>query len=223
MPTGSSQSRAAIIAGLSLLLACDLVLVVLHVMSRAIDWNQAWLRVDLEGSFAEWFQHAKEAAIAAVLGALAWRTRSVAFAGWSLLFAYLLLDDRLELHERGGRHLAESLGLPAALGLRPQDFGELGVSLAAASFLFPLIVVGYHIAGEGHRAISRRLMALLLFLLFFGIGVDMLHIAIDHLPVKGLSVLEDGGEMVAMTLILTYVATTWIQLCHRTDEPGALA
>jgi hypothetical protein len=223
IPTGDSRSRAAILIGLSLLLTCDLAFMVLHVVSRTIDWNQPWLRLDLEGSLAERFQHAKEAAIAAALGAIGWRTRSAVFAGWSLLFTYLLLDDGLQLHERGGRHLADSLGLPAALGLRPRDFGEIGVSLAAASVLFPLILVGYRIARDDHRAISRRLMVLLLFLVFFGIGVDMLHIAIDHLPVKGLSVLEDGGEMVAMTLILTYVAMTWVQLRKRTDPPGPLA
>ena len=68
---------------------------------------------------------------------------------------------------------------------------NLGVCLAEHFTLEPLL--GLRARDFGEIAVSA----------FFGIFVDMLHVALPDVP--GLAVLEDGGEMVVMSLIVWYV------------------
>lgn len=205
-PVRPGDGNAAVLAGMLGLLLSDLAFIALHVVARTAEMTDRMYRLDHDGSYAEWFQYAKETAIVLGLAALASRIRAPLYGAWATLFAYLLLDDHLSLHERGGLLLAQALDLPAAIGLRPQDFGELGVSLAAGTLLLAAVLVAHRRAARLDRQVSSRLVVLLAVLVFFGVGVDMLHIMFEQLPMKGLTVIEDGGEMVAMSLIATFVA-----------------
>ena len=211
------RRHAMVIGVLSVLLVCDLGFIALHVTARTADVVNGMHRLDVEGSYAEQFQYAKEFVAAIGLATLAWRTRVLVYAAWSALFVYLLLDDWQSIHERGGTLLADIIGLQAVLGLRPQDLGELAVSVAAGGIVLGAIALAHGAAPEIHRTVSARLLGLLLMLVLFGIGVDMLHSALDHLPVKGFTVLEDGGEMIAMSLILAYIATRALPAAVRDD------
>ncbi|MCK7497594.1 MAG: hypothetical protein MZW92_47545 [Comamonadaceae bacterium] len=64
------------------------------------------------------------------------------YAAWAALFAYIVADDSLELHERGGEWLSMAAALPAFGGLRPQDLGELLVLGTAG-----VVLVGGRAAG----------------------------------------------------------------------------
>lgn len=200
-----ARTRAALAVLLTLLLS-DLAFVALHLVAGMVGATNGMYRLDYDGSCAEWFQHAKEAAIMLGLAALAWQSRTLVYGAWSAVFAYLLVDDHLGLNARAGRLLAESLHMPAELGLRPQDYGDLAISLGASALLVGTVLATHLWASATHRIASMRLLGLLLVFAFFGVGVDMLHVAVDRLPLNGLVVVEHGGEMIAMSLIFTFVA-----------------
>ena len=130
----------------------------------------------------------------------------IGFSAWSFLFLYLLIDDAFQVHELFGEYVAASLAISPALGLRVEDFGELIVSASAAVFLLGLIAAAYWRGSRAFRQASNHLFLLLLALAFFGVFVDMLHVAIN----MGwkinfvLGAVEDGGEMIIMTVIAWY-------------------
>lgn len=192
---------------LLLLLASDLVFIVLHILEmqgrlpRANGFNVELL-ITFEGSLGESFQHLKEALVAVCLMIVAVRRRHLLFAGWSLLYAYLAADDTFQIHENFAMRMTRWLGLPVSM--RTQDTGEIAVSaFAAAIFLVP-IALGWWRASVQSRRIAVPLAALLGLLVFFGIGVDALHAMVRGSELV-LGTLEDGGEMLAMSLTLAYV------------------
>lgn len=87
--------------------------------------------------------------------------------------------------------------------LRPVDFGELTVSLLAGILLLGAIALLYwRSPNEPARAFTRQLLPWLGLLIFFGIGVDMLHIQIMQLyphpwAIMLAGVVEDSGEMIS--------------------------
>jgi hypothetical protein len=203
---GSFELNAALVAFL-LLLAADTGFVLVHVVHRL--W--AALRDPLyslgqDGGYAEMFQYLKFYWVAILLGTLRARTREPVYGAWMLLYAYLLCDDALRLHELGGARLVAAWGYGPAFGLRAQDFGELTVSAAAGLVFLALICAGHLRSAHRARDVSTDLALLLGALVFFGVFMDMLHIAAQGRYLKeALGVIEDGGELFTMSVVCWYV------------------
>lgn len=190
-----------------LFLATDISFIALHLiyLHTHLITNEAF-SLETDRGYSEIFQYIKEYWAALVLAALAWRKQSSLYLIWSLLFAYLLLDDALQIHETVGGILNTKFAFPALFDLRPKDFGELAVSGAASAFFVTGIALAYRSADRPSRRVATYLSLLLVVLGFFGVAVDMLHIAMDTPPIrKFLAVVEDGGELVTMSVMSCYV------------------
>lgn len=201
---------------LGALLIADLLFLLVHALHKLAvpAFGDVSFNVIHEGGYGERFQYLKEASIAVMLGILASRHRSLLFAAWAFLFAYLLLDDSISVHERLGSWLAGVLGLQADLGLRAVDFGELLISAVVAGG-FVLLIGTLALRGTARmRRLCLDYLQLLALLVFFGVFVDMLHVMAEGYGVPGLGTLEDWGEMLVMSLITAY---TFLQ-CRR--EPA---
>jgi len=187
-----------------LLLAADGVFVAVHLWAAGARPGHRLLSLEADNSYPELFQYLKFFWLALLLTLLAWRTRALGYLAWAALFLYLLLDDLLRLHEDGGAALAEAWQLPAVLGLRAKDLGELAVSAAAALVLLPAIALASYRGGAALRGLSRRLALPLVLLGLAGVGLDLLATALQlvGLPRLLLGTLEDGGEMVIASLML---------------------
>jgi len=204
---------------LALLLAADAAFVVLHVSNRFLPTRNPLFSLSTDGGYAEVFQYLKEGWVAAALFLLCWRTRQGVYGAWALLFAYLLWDDSLTVHETAGQAIATQWGYVPAFGLRAQDFGELTV-IAFAGSVFVLVTGYLYVrASEMARSVARDMVLLVGSLVFFGVVFDMAHNAIDDQQVRGLTITEDSGEMIAMSLIVSYVARLLAQQQH---APGLL-
>lgn len=189
---------------LVLLLCADVAFLLLHVSNRLVPLQNILFSLSTEGGYAEVFQYIKEYWIAIVLFAMCWRTREGIYGTWALLFTYLLCDDALAIHERIGQVIEGHWNFVPALGLRARDFGELTVSVVVGSAFLVLITYFYLRCSNNARKVSKDLVLLMGLLIFFGVFVDMVHTAVRDLPVKGLSIIEDGGEMIAMSMIASY-------------------
>lgn len=158
-----------------------------------------------ERGFAETFQYIKEYWLIVTLLLVAVRARHMAYLVWAVVFAYLLYDDAFQWHESAGTWLVEALHYPSLLGLRPQDLGELTTSALAGVVLFPAIALSYWRASAVVRHTIHDLAALFALLLVFGVGFDLLQIALSPYSVL-LTIADDGGEMMAMSLLVGYAA-----------------
>jgi hypothetical protein len=192
---------------LLLLIAADMAFVIAHLVHRHSPLLASNLySLGQDGGYAEMFQYLKTYWIVIMLGALWSRTRERVYLAWMLLYAYLLCDDALQIHERGGGIIARSWSYQDALGLRAQDFGELTVSAVAGLALLALIAMLYSRGTREARNVSKDLALLLAILVFFGIFVDMLHIMAPGRYLKdALAVIEDGGELFAVSAACWYV------------------
>ena len=201
---------------LILLLAADLLFIILYlphaywtqlppeyVKIRAIFRYGVWsLKKDF--GYAEVFQYIKEFWNILLLLLLAARRKGLIYFFWSILFLYLLLDDSGKIHEGLGLYISQQWGFEPAFNLRAKDFGEALVSAIAGSFFFILIGVSYLFSNIQAKLFSRVLFFLIIGLAVFGVGVDMVHRMLEyHGPVW--AIIEDGGEMVMMSIITWYV------------------
>ena len=198
---------------LTLLVAGDFAFVALHVLNHktGIAGELVWMREllwrNLDRGYAEFYQYMKFFWVCILLTYASLRCASKHYIAWTLLFAYLLLDDSLGIHERGGTLIAAHLSFEPLFGLRRQDYGELAVTAAAGAVLLCPLVWAYRSGSPAFRRISQDLALLLSILVFFGVVVDMVHIAVKSSGNVDLvlTVIEDGGEMVSVSLILWYV------------------
>jgi hypothetical protein len=127
------------------------------------------------------------------------RSRMLLFL--SVLMAYAWVDDASSYHERFGLFLAEEYNVPAFLGLRQQDTGEVIAWLLAASVLGLLLVFSLYRPRPGDLGALALVSAGFGLLILCGIVVDLIHIIVPpHLDLV-FSIIEDGGEMVAMAYI----------------------
>jgi hypothetical protein len=205
---------------LAVLIAIDLLLIGLHI---ALPWVPALgsdkrFSIETDRGFSEMVQAFKWASICALLLAAGIRARYWGYAAWALLFAYLLVDDWRSMHERWGVMLSRAWRFPTPPFIRAADLGELLVSAAAAAALLPGIALAWWRGSSAFRLASLDLVSLMLLLVAFGIGVDMLHAALLHRPVleQVLAVVEDGGELLVASAIVAYC----VALVHRGGPPG---
>lgn len=195
------------LASLSLLvLVCvDMAFIAAHVLTRGVGGVEAY---DLgnEGSYSEVFQYAKTWGLVFVLCTLWLRTRDQVYCAWTLLFAYVVCDDAFQIHERGGKLIAAYFAYAPAFGLQAKDFGELTVWAAFGVAFLTAITATYLNSSAAARKASLGIGQLFGLLAFFGAVVDMAHSAVAGRILKAaIGVLEDGGEMLAMSLICWYV------------------
>lgn len=192
---------------LYLFLATDLVFISLHLIHiySGVAPNPSF-SLETDGGYAEIFQYIKEYWIALVLGFLALRKHSATYLGWSLLFFYILLDDSLQLHEKLGYRLSQQFHFFSGFNLRAEDFGELIISGSVGLFFLIFIATAYRYSDSLSRKISRYLIRMLFALAVCGIVFDMMHTALNFRILRTiLALLEDGGEMIVMSVIASFV------------------
>jgi hypothetical protein len=141
------------------------------------------------------------ASIALLMAARFWRKRIAACAFAAIVFAWLTLENSLEVHEAAGEALAPFFPTRAGSSLRPQDWGELsfllisGAAFAAALYFTlrrsrwtdaPVYLVLACVPAAG----------------VFGVGVDFLHSALSKTPLfsQAGAFVEDLGELLMLCL-----------------------
>lgn len=188
-----------------LLLAADLAFMGLHVY-RKIHGAGSMLDISHDGGYAEMFQYLKEFWIALLLARAAVLRHDRWLWLWSAVFAYVLVDDAMSFHERVGDWLAAQGVVGAALGAKAKDLGQLLFFVSAASACTGAVIVLRRFMPAPPLQPHKALLMLFAGLVLFGVGVDLLHSIAMPLGVRGLGVIEDGGEMMVMSLLAAYAS-----------------
>jgi hypothetical protein len=185
-----------------LMLCADAAFIVASAVENVQGLPRSRWHVAQEGGIAEQWQWVKWGALALLLGLMA-MSGSAVYLAWAAVFLYLLLDDSQAIHETYGWRLGQALGLQPAFGLRARDFGELMVTALAAVPLFGFLALAYRTSRADARRFTRAMLALAVLLAIFGVGVDMLEIALPAAATV-LNLVEDGGEMVVASAMVAY-------------------
>ena len=200
------------------LLAVDIGFLLIHLSWRYLGVPATHLySIGIDLSHPEFYQYTKEAWIALVLLLTFVHLRRALFLAFSVLYAYLLFDDAIAIHELVGEMLVVALGIPGAMipgvgEVRGQDFAELLAVAIVAVPAFAAIAWSYFHANPEQQEFARGLVVLTGVLAFFGVVVDFfVHAYAGHL----LFFIEDGGEMIAVSAILWFVFRYHITACER--------
>ena len=167
----------------------------------ALYLDSSRFRLDRDLGFAEWFNYMQTIMCAWLLLGVSRATRQPLYGAWALIFLFVVLDDSLKIHEKLGSYIVGAFDIPALPGLRPQDSGELLVWAVIGSVLLGILWRGFARSGRSARAAGGVLALAFAALIFFAIGIDMVHVASSG-PVASalMAVLEDGGEMLSIGL-----------------------
>lgn len=198
--------RKGAVEFLGLLLAVDLFFILLHLCHLYTPYfHDPAYSIEMDRGFAETFQYVQGFWVVLIFCWLA-LISSPAYLVWALLFTYIVIDDAFMLHERIGRALATYVDYQHIALLRTRDIGELLVFAAVGGVFLLLFGITYQQSSTPIRRVYQQLFRYFGLLVFFGVVVDMLHIIAGKegfiVPLIGL--LEDGGEMVAMSLLCWY-------------------
>lgn len=192
---------------LLLLLVGDFVYIMLHFMEAFTPFlENPLLSIERDRGYPEMYQYLKWIWVILLLVYISLQKKSLSYMVWVLVFTYFFFDDALNIHENVGSYIAEHISLNHTFGLRLQDFGELIVSATVGVVLSSLLIGAYRYGSAEFKKISKDVLLLIGALVFFGVVVDMAHIVIQlgELVTFLLGVVEDGGEMLIVTLILWY-------------------
>lgn len=192
---------------LLLLFSADFLFIALHVVHRLASTLSVQFDIAKDGGYPEIFVYIKYVSASVLLAWIWSKTRCNGYLAWMVVFVYFFADDALKIHERVGGLMALKMEFHPPFNMRLQDFGELAVSAMAGTLLLVFLMLAYWRSSSAFRKVSSDMLVLILLLVFFGVVIDMAHSAIKvgGLWAGALGILEDGGEMVASSLILWYV------------------
>lgn len=221
LPASTSGTvRRSFVVTLTLAIVGDLIFIALHLVRAMINDTAyrgfllapAWW-LERDGGYSEIFQYVKCTLAVLLLLMMLVRWHALTYLGWSFGFLYMVVDDSLRLHETFGRQVGpwlESVGVMPAIGeLGPEAFAGPLLVAAAGSLTLLLVVVGYR--NRATRPLTRRLAVAAFGLFFCAVVLDAAHSAVGSQLGRAtnfvLGTLEDGGELLAMSLALATVVS----------------
>lgn len=195
---------------LILLITTDVLFLIFHILH--VFHGSVGLFYDInfslqqEQGFAEVFQYLKEYWCVVLLLILAFRTKSLLYFSWALLFGYFLVDDSFGVHEVMGEELGQNLGDLQVFGLQATDFGELFVSGFFGVLFLTAIGVTYRVNDDEAKRFSHYLFIMLLIFLLFGVVTSFVkRLSPDATWQFILGTVEESGEMLVMSVIIWFV------------------
>ncbi len=190
------------------LLLLDFLFILGHLYTLLfLDGAYDALLLDAKGfGYPEGFQYLKYLGIMGIITYLIVRKKRYAYLPLMVLFAFLLVDDILQLHRWGSMFFRHVFKLPSIVGLSASSLGLLIYTAIMALFFLGLCLWHYKSASEGTRKSFLDIFMLLGIFLFFGVGVDLVQGFFEGRHRIGfvLTLMEEGGEMLALSLLVWY-------------------
>lgn len=204
-----------LLIGLSILIALDVSFIALYLLDQiyGLATDPRW-EVGSEHSYAEMFSYLKLTSVVALLIATFRHSKEQSYLVWAGLFAYVLLDDALLLHQR----LRDAF----------DDHSHSTTGQLAAWILVGMLVLamtaGVVARSSGDdRTNSVLLLTALAALGFFAVAVDLVH-AVFHSWFRGgdqlFTVMEEGGEQLVQSLTVAIAVLIWRSKRQEASLPG---
>jgi hypothetical protein len=189
---------------IGMVLAIDALLLILfvrwayvehhHITDSIFYGQQRFSSVD--GSLMESWGYIKEASIICLAVYAFKKTKEFFYAAYAVLFASVLADDSLRLHEA----ISVWLSSPSLLG----KYSDIPAAFLVSGVPLALAALGFFRLSSGRKMPGFMLLGGFGLMAFFAVVVDNLHellIGSEHFQTAS-SFVEDGGELVSLTVIL---------------------
>lgn len=162
-------------------------------------------------SIPEFFGYAKLLIAALFLFAAFQKTTQWIWWSWSIVFALLLADDMLQLHEHGGEWIAGFMPFKSIGGIDAHHIGELAVYAVLGGVALTVLIKGLLGTSAKIAAGSGFFLVVAFGLVACGVGIDLISsasyfqdtdsgTAVSKALYGVLIIAEDGGESIFMTL-----------------------
>ncbi len=204
------DTKKAVVRFLGLLLLIDLVLMLSHALRSALDGTgyrgfltDARFSIEQESGYSEIFEYIKTSVTVFILVQMYLLQRKLGFLSWALIFTVVLIDNAFGLHEHLGGLATSGLKIEQVFGLNLQDAGELLTWAFTGLVLLVLLATAYR--DRALTSFSNTLMAFVGLLALFAVGVDVVHSLYSQQVTFFFGFIEDGGELLTLSLITTYV------------------
>jgi len=192
---------------LLLILSADLAFILLHTVNATPLLSSDLFDLAAAGGHAKTYHLIKLFWVIVLLAHVLRATRHSGYLSWILVVLFLFLDDAFQLHQVIGRSIAQNFAAVQFpyLSLQPRHFGEWAIFAIMAAFLSAVVALAYWRGTRTFKKVSIDLLLLMMAFVFFGVVVD-LAAAMRLGPVIEfvLGTVEDGGEMVVVSLLLWY-------------------
>lgn len=211
------------------LLVLDLVFIgvfVFYGVQQVISDNpakfpQMW-SLAADYSIPEFFGYAKLALSAVFLFAAFRMTNHLIWWSWSIIFALLMADDMLQLHEYGGEWIAGFMPFKSIVGIEAHHIGELTLYALLAAIALVVLIKGVLRTPAVTVAKSGFFLIVVMGLVVCGVGIDLISsasyfqdtdagTAVSKTLYGVLIIAEDGGESIFMTLGCAGAFAVWLK------------
>jgi hypothetical protein len=220
-----ARQDPALVRSFLAVVAINLLLVALHgayfvCLRYGLDaWpRDALFSLDSNTGLAQLFSSSQTMLLIGLLLWLGAHTRTALYPALAAVFLFVLLDDALALNQLLGAPLVRALALVDRPRLEAQSVAEMMVYGAVALPLLGLLAAGFQRAPAEHRRAGARFVVLLALLAFFATVMDLVHLAFIKSFFGSrllLEVIEEGGEMVTLSLALLLALSLCRQLPGR--------
>lgn len=193
---------------LAILLGVDLLFILFYAAcSFGALPNSNMFSLGFDGGYPEIYQYIKLAWSALLLIRSFIVTVQFGFLVWAALFAYMLFDDSLRIHERAGMWITTLLMGSAVATDTWRHVVEFGYAAFVGALLLGPLIPFYRSGTPEFKTITRGLALFLVALAFFGVAVDLLNsLTSSGWFVKGaLGTIEESGEMFVLSLTVGYL------------------
>lgn len=211
---------------LYVLCTIDLIIIAISLAREAVALLYPTYHGQISGPFfaittdrglGELWQYLKEAIAVGLCATIGRLEKNPVWYVFAAFFLYILLDDSLEIHERLGHWFSMSTDGRTIGAFNAQDAGELLATMIVVAVVCPAIAFYIYRRSQTTRSEVLGLIVLILALGGFGVVIDVLKSSVwfpEYVPVdrlahilhEAISHIEDGGELIVMSWIITYLA-----------------
>ncbi len=157
-------------------------------------------------SIAEFYGYLKVLLAAACLIAT-WRsTRQAIYLSWAVVLTIVVMDDAFMVHENLGVWLSPFDPDQTIAGLPADHFGELVTWGLMGIVALAALYAGFRASIPDESRWTLAIAASFAGLIFFAVIVDIFAVGLKGI-VRGVGMIEDGGELVMMSLMLFAAVT----------------
>jgi len=165
------------------------------------------LRLDTEYGLWATTGYLKLGFLTGVLFEIFWLRRDSAYLILTGIFAFMMLDDSLKLHERFGRLYGNFHVLPSFRGVDPTALGELVYFVILGIVIAVLLLLAVIRAKKAEKPTVLAISGFVLLIGFFAAGLDFLDVLVSNfsrVAMKVVSLTEDGGENIVVSLAIVF-------------------
>lgn len=192
---------------LIMLLLTDIAFIILHILCKSAcktEWDFSFYNIAIERGAAEFFMYIKYFWIITLFVIIITYTKCYSYLSWVVTFIYLFVNDSLQINERLGYKVSDSFNFVPPLNLTADFTAELMFLAIGIIILFLIIALSYKLGSSQFRKVSLDISLILVVLIVFELLFVLLQGIINKQGV-GLGLIEEGGKLIIISLLLWYV------------------